>query len=333
MAHTRNGKRNRNSGRTGGRSQDRSGGRRPERSRDRAQGRSRGVVPRRVSQRRALRREAPVIVALLAGERDFAAMRRYRGFPCEDHPQYLRQTDGLLRALLSQGLFVTVTLFDPGEYAEYCADTGQDPDTPGTRARYTADITAGGPGVPYRGQPVRQLLAQLGHEADRQLAWDRATEVLTAAESRTDGGRERASSAFARASRALTGLIETAGTGIHHVVCSVPLDGTPLLAVLTAERAESGRIHFAEADALVFCTVLAAAAVSDSPGGIVVRSTGADGRDEVRGWSLRDGWPQPLTEAEVFNAYCTDAETGEPVPPEPGVTYRPGLPLGPTPHD
>ncbi|MDF9811597.1 hypothetical protein [Streptomyces sp. SPB162] len=315
MAHTRNGKRNhrRNSGRTGGR--------------------SRGRAPRRASVRRSLRREAPSIVALLAGERDFAAMRGPRGLPCEDHTEYLRQMDGVLRSLLSQGLFVTVTLFDPEEYAEYCADTGRDPDTPASRARYTADITANGPGVPYSGQPVRQLISQLDHETDRQAAWDRASDVLTAAEDHTDSGRDLARLAFERASRALVGLIETAGTGIHHVVCSVQLDDAPLLAVLTTERTASGRIHCAEADALVFCTVLAAAAVSGSSAGIVIRTTVADGRDEVRGWSVRDGWPRPLTEAEVFNAYCTDAETGEPVPPEPGVTYRAGLPLRPSPHD
>lgn len=323
MAHTRNGNgsRNRksNSGRTSGRSPKRPAGR------------PRGGIPRRASVRRALRREAPSIVALLAGERDFAAMRRHRDLPCEDHAEYLRQMDGLLRSLLSQGLFVTVTLFDPEEYAEYCADTGRDPGTPAARARYTADITANGPAVPYTGQPVHRLTSQLDHETGRQVAWDRATDILTTAEDRPDSGRERARTAFERASRALVGLIETTGTGVHHVVCSVQLDDAPLLAVLTTERTASGRIHVAEADALVFCTVLAAAAVSGSSAGIVVRSTAADGRDEVRGWSLRDGWPQPLTEAEVFDAYCTDPETGEPVPPEPGVTYRPGLPLGPPP--
>ncbi|MEU3458769.1 hypothetical protein ABZ721_02275 [Streptomyces sp. NPDC006733] len=283
--------------------------------------------------RRALRREAPSIVALLADERDFTAMRPHRGLPCADHRAYLRQMDGLLRSLLSQGLFVTVTLFDPAQYAEYCADTGRDPGTAASRARYTAAVTATGPGVPYSGQPVRRLLAQLRHETDRQAAWDRATDVLTAAEARTGGGRELARRAFERASRALVALIETAGTGTHHVVCSVQQPhGAPLLAVLTTERTASGRIHLAEADALVFCTVLAAAAVSGGSAGIVVRSTVTGGRDEVRGWSLRDGWPQPLTEAEVFNAYCTDAATGEPVPPEPGVTYRSGRPLGPPPH-
>ena len=51
--------------------------------------------------------------------------------------------------------------------------------------------------------------------------------------------------------------------------------------------------------------------------------------------SLRDGWLHPLTEAEVFNAHCTDAATGEPVPPEPGLTFAPGTdlpPPGPPPH-
>ncbi len=49
--------------------------------------------------------------------------------------------------------------------------------------------------------------------------------------------------------------------------------------------------------------------------------------EEVRGWRLRAGRAQPLTAAEVFDAYCTDPVTGEPVAPEPGVEYRAGTPL------
>ncbi|MEV7023824.1 hypothetical protein [Kitasatospora sp. NPDC093558] len=42
---------------------------------------------------------------------------------------------------------------------------------------------------------------------------------------------------------------------------------------------------------------------------------------EVRGWYLAEGVFHPLTEAEIFSAYCTDADTGEPLPPERGVRY------------
>ncbi len=41
----------------------------------------------------------------------------------------------------------------------------------------------------------------------------------------------------------------------------------------------------------------------------------------MSGWALHDDWLRPLSEAEIFAAYCTDADTGEPVPPEHGVEY------------
>lgn len=96
------------------------------------------------------------------------------------------------------------------------------------------------------------------------------------------------------------------------------------------DSAASGRLRFSENDALVLCTVMAAGSVTSRPGGLVVRTTTGQGprrTETVRGWSLRGGEPHPLSEAEVFSAYCTDPATGEPVPPEPGVRYRAGLPL------
>ena len=55
--------------------------------------------------------------------------------------------------------------------------------------------------------------------------------------------------------------------------------------------------------------------------------TAPAGHEEVRGWKVREGWLRPLTAAQVFDAYCTHARTGEPVPPEPGVDHLPGLDL------
>ena len=81
--------------------------------------------------RRTLRREAPSTIGLLADEQDFAAMRRYRTFTFDDHTVYLQQVDGLLRTLAAQGMHTTVALFDPEEYAEFCAESGLDRRHPG----------------------------------------------------------------------------------------------------------------------------------------------------------------------------------------------------------
>jgi hypothetical protein len=277
--------------------------------------------------RRALRREVPSTVAILTDQRDFSS------FTFDDHTHYLRQMQGLLRSLSAQGIHISVGLFDPDEYADYCTDTAQNPDTPATRTRYTAEVAAGGPTVPYAGQPLEHLITQLEYEADRQATWEYASDVLARSGACSDCGQDIARSSFDRASHALMRLIEAAGPGGHHLVCSVPVDDAPLLAALHARVDDQGNVHLAEAEALVCCTVLAAGLATDSRGGVVLRTTSPDGSDEVRGWTLHAGWLQPLTEAEVFNAYCTDAETGDPVPPEPGVIYRPGTPLPPPPAE
>ncbi|GAB3725071.1 hypothetical protein GCM10028793_65020 [Nocardiopsis oceani] len=41
----------------------------------------------------------------------------------------------------------------------------------------------------------------------------------------------------------------------------------------------------------------------------------------VLGWQVGAHALTPLDEAEMFDAHCTDAASGEPVPPEPGVEY------------
>jgi hypothetical protein len=258
-------------------------------------------------------------------------MRSYTTFRFDDHAQYLRRMQDVLRSLSGEGIHITAVVFDPGLYAEYCANSGQDPDSATARTRYTAEVAAAGAGVAYCGQPVEELLSQLSAEAGRQANWEHATAVLAEAGACRDCGDDHADAAFDRASLALTRLIESVGKGAHHLVCSVPVDGVPLSAVLHADYDETGTIRIAEAEALVFCTVLAAGILTRSPGGVVLRTGGGKlgEPDRVRGWQLRDAWLHPLTEAQVFNAYCTDATTGEPVPPEPGVDYHPGTSLPP----
>lgn len=309
----------------------------------------------RSTTRRTLRREVPSTAAVLADERDFTAMRRYRTFPFDDHRSYLQQMETLLRTLAAQGVLTTLSLFDPAAYEKYCADRALDPDRPQSRTRYTAEAARTSATVVYEGEPLSQLLPLLVEEADRQAAWNRAAALLARAGSCDDCGADLAHAAFARATQALQQLLRALGSGTHHLVCSVAAGEPSLLAVLHATARDGDRLHLADSETLVFCTVLATALALRAPGGIVSRTTdepdppaepgqpaeptapvdhgpaGEPPRDTVRGWSLRESWPCPLSAAEVFTAYCTDADSGEPIPPEPGVDYAPGLPLTPPP--
>ncbi|MFG2098909.1 hypothetical protein [Streptomyces sp. NPDC048612] len=289
---------------------------------------------------RKLRREVPSAAAVLADEQDFQAMSRYRTFPFDDHRSYLRQMEHLLRTLASQGVLTTVSLFDPAAYEKYCTDLALDPDRTDSRSRYTAEVARTGATLTYQGEPLSRLLPLLVEEAGRQATWDHASAVLARAGDCPECGDDLAHAAFARATLAVQQLLASLGSGSHHLVCSVAAGEPPLLAVLHATAEEGTRLQLDESDTLVFCTVLAAGLALRTPGGIVSRTTtgpadhdttGAPAHDTVRGWSLHEAWPRALSAAEVFTAYCTDAETGEPIPPEHGVDYAPGLPLTPPP--
>lgn len=288
-----------------------------------------GTSRRARDELRALRREVPCTVGLLADEQDFAAMRRYRTFTFADHQRYLRQIDGLLRSLATEGAHTSVALFDPEEFAEYCAETGHDPDTAAGRSRFTARIAAtGGAVVPYTGQPVGHLVPQLINTAVRKATWEYATLVLADLGDCADCGVDIGRASFDRASRLLTHLIERAGPGTHHLVCSVPTPDEQLLAALHVERPDTGPARLDASESAEFVTVLAAGIALDSPGGVVLRTTGPEVPDRLHGWRLGDSTLAPLSEGQVFSAYCTDADTGEPLSPEPGVEYRAGFDLG-----
>ncbi|MCX4727876.1 hypothetical protein OHB13_04390 [Streptomyces sp. NBC_00440] len=276
------------------------------------------------SMRHALRREAPSTVGLLADEQDFAVMRRYRTFTFDDHTAYLQQVEGLLRALTAEEVHTTVALFDPEEYEEFCTAAGLDPDSADSRTRFTAGIAADGATVQYTGQPIDRLVPLLINAAVCRATLEYATMVLAEAGECADCGQDIGATSFDRASRALKSLLDGAGPGVHHLVCSIPAEDEPLLAVLHAERGEGPRTRLDRAEGMAFVTVLAAGMALESPGGIVIRTTVPGQDDTVRGWRLHRGRLQPLTAGEVFSAYCTDADTGDPVAPEPGVDYCAG---------
>ncbi|WP_326584200.1 hypothetical protein OG889_37765 [Streptomyces sp. NBC_00481] len=273
------------------------------------------------SMRRVLRREIAGTIGLLADEHDFTAMRRYRSFTFDDHTTYLRQVEALLRTLAAQGNHTTVALFDPEEYAEFCADTGLEPDTPSSRTRFTAELATAGAAVPYEGQPLTELVPELIDEAVRLATWEYATTLLAQIGDCASCGEDIGRAAFARAMQLLRRVLDTAAPGERHLVCSVSAKPQALAAVLHAEQDDEGTTRLDESEVLEFATVLALGIATRSPGGLVMRTTTPDTTDRVYGWRLRGEGLEPLTAGEVFDAYCTDMESGDLVSPESGVDY------------
>ncbi|MET8247878.1 hypothetical protein ABZV31_27835 [Streptomyces sp. NPDC005202] len=271
--------------------------------------------------RRVLRREIAGTIGLLTDEQDFRAMRRYRTFAFDDHTAYLQQVEALLKTLASQGSHTTVALFDPEEYAEFCVDHGLDPDMPSSRSRFTAELATQGPTLPYEGQPVAELVPALVDEAVRQATWEYASTLLARLGPCASCGQDIGRAAFARASDLLVRILDTAPPGNRHLVCSVTSTPETLVAVLHADEDEGGATQLDEAEALEFSTVLALGIATRSPGGLVMRTSAPAAPDRVYGWRLRGDGLEPLTAGEVFDAYCTDVESGDLISPESGVDY------------
>ncbi|GAA5012256.1 hypothetical protein [Streptomyces hyderabadensis] len=272
--------------------------------------------------RRVLRREIAGTIGLLTDEHDFRAMRRYRSFTFHDHTAYLHQVEALLRARAAQGTHTTVALFDPQEYADYCTAAGLDADAPASRARFTAELAAHGPTVPYEGQPLADLLPTLVDEAVRQATWEYTSTLLARLGDCATCGEDLGRAAFTRATRLLRRVLETAPPGSRHLVCSVA--GHPeetLSSVLLVDTESDGTQRIDEAEALEFTSVLALGLATHSPGGLVMRISSPSGPDRIHGWRLRGYGLEPLTAAEVFDAYCTDVESGDLISPESNVDY------------
>ena len=52
-----------------------------------------------------------------------------------------------------------------------------------------------------------------------------------------------------------------------------------------------------------------------------MRTSAPDTPDRIYGWRMRGDGLEALTAGEVFDAYCTDAESGDLISPESGVDY------------
>nr|WP_145490063.1 MULTISPECIES: hypothetical protein [Streptomyces] len=271
--------------------------------------------------RSVLRREIAGTIGLLADEHDFRAMRRYRSFTFDDHPTYLRQVEDVLKNRAAYGGHTTLALFDPEDYAAYCAETGLDPDLPATRTRFTAELAATGPTVPYDGGPLTALVPTLVDAAVRRATWEYATTLLTRLGPCPTCGEDIGRAAFTRAFDLVVRILDTAPPGDRHLVCTVMGAPETLVSVLHGDEDAHGATRLDEAEALEFTSVLALGLATRSPGGLVLRTSAPGAADRVHGWRLRAGTLEPLTAAEVFDAYCTDADSGDLIAPEPGVDY------------
>ncbi|WOT38242.1 hypothetical protein [Streptomyces coeruleorubidus] len=270
--------------------------------------------------RRVLHREIAGTIGLLTDEHDFRAMRRYRSFTFDDHAAYLKHVEGLLRTRALQGSHTTVALFDPEEYAEFCTHKGLDPDNPSSRTRFTARLAVTGPTLPYEGQPLSDLLPALVDEAVRQATWEYATTLLARLGDCASCGEDLGRAAFARASDLLVRILDTAPPGNRHLVCSVTGPPETLVAALHVADTD-GDVKLDETEALEFTTVLALGLATESPGGLVIRASAPGNPDRIYGWRLRAYGLDPLTAGEVFDAYCTDVESGDLISPESNVDY------------
>ncbi|MFE0689395.1 hypothetical protein ACFV0Z_14745 [Streptomyces xiamenensis] len=279
-------------------------------------------MARHGEQRLVCRKESSGTVGVIADPVGFARMRRYPSFGFTDHRGYLRHTERLLRTLAGESGHVRVALFDPEGFALWCARQRLDPDSAASRARYTAVDAARGATLPFTGRrSLRRLLPELLVERERLRSWERATELLGEAGGCVRCGEPLARCAFRRAAAVLPLLLEDAGGGRRHLVCTVLVRGVPLSAALDAPPEPT------EAATLALCAVLGVALATGAPGGLVLRRAVDGGRTEAVGWRLEAGEVVPLTEPEVFSAYCTDPMTGDPIPPEHGVDYRDAPPL------
>ncbi|MER6677785.1 hypothetical protein [Streptomyces sp. NPDC000983] len=242
-----------------------------------------------------------------------------------------RQATSLLldKASADQGAHTTVALLDPQAYADFCTGTGLAPDSASSRARFTAHLATTGPTIPYTGQPLADLIPALVEEAVHQATQEYATTLLDGLGACPLCGEDLGLTAFTQASGLLARILGTARPGKHHLVCTVSAAPETLAAVLHADTDTDGTCRLDEAETLELTTVLAAGLATRSPGGLVLRSSAANTPDQIYGWRLRQGDAEPLTAGEVFDAYCTDSETGNPIPPEPDVDYSAPPDLGP----
>ncbi|WP_210581900.1 hypothetical protein [Streptomyces sp. GESEQ-4] len=169
---------------------------------------------------------------------------------------------------------------------------------------------------------IRQSLEGAHHDPAEELGIDEMRWSPAPGSEPVSDAAETAHALLDRATDAYVSLVDAVlGDGKHNMVVSATtphgefIEGQELTAL-------GDTLIINEAASLRVCTVIAAAMLGCSNGGLVVRTYGPDGSESVRGWKIRNFWLWPITADDIREAYSVDPETGAPLTPEPGVEFR-----------
>ncbi|CAL9631944.1 hypothetical protein [Streptomyces sp. NPDC095602] len=105
-------------------------------------------------------------------------------------------------------------------------------------------------------------------------------------------------------------VVDIAGDGRHIVtVSATALDGP--VAITWPFELSGEHIRAEHEPALGICTLLAVAVGGHHSASVVLRTLTGPDTSRVRAWHFCQGEPHPVPAGALFNAYCTDPETGE----------------------
>ena len=229
-----------------------------------------------------------------------------------------------------QQLHTTVALFDPEEYAEFCAEHGPRPRhrrQPHPLHRGTRRHAA--PPSRTSGQPSPTSSPTSIDEAVRHATWEYATTLLADLGAAPTAARTSAAPpSTAPPEPADAHPRHGAGPGSHHLVCSVSAtpDSTPRRPPRRRRHATGATRPRRGRRRLEFATVLAVGIALESPGGLVMRTSAPDAPDRLHGWRLHGDGLDPAHRGRGLRAPTAPTSTsGDLVSPESGVDYCAGF--------
>jgi hypothetical protein len=133
-------------------------------------------------------------------------------------------------------------------------------------------------------------------------------------------------------------LALTVPAGARHIVTVLPADVPPGVPPVWSTRVGIGADDTVDIENPTVATDLSRIVAEGGAAAVIVRTFTDEISHvlpngvqipikEVRGWRLDGGVFHPFDEQAIFAASCTDAATGEPIPPERGVRYADAHPV------
>ncbi|HBF78537.1 MAG TPA: hypothetical protein DD420_00950, partial [Streptomyces sp.] len=118
-----------------------------------------------------------------------------------------------------------------------------------------------------------------------------------------------------RAIDLLFSVLDVLDDGVHVLTAlAVTPDGPMTAMAMVENRPGVSEMDVDEANRMVRVLSMTA---DQGVGGLVVRSRKGVRARRVLGWRISGLTAAPVSSAELFDVYCTDPSTGEPMPPEP----------------